>query len=239
LLTRARARTAARNWRQVGLGALGIIAEVTLQCVPAHRLLEHTFVMSAADVRAQHQQLLQENQHMRDMWVPYTDTVVVVTNNPISEGEQPPKVPTVPLEERLAPFRELLRQVQPGVSAEQTAGMSFADYRDALIAVRPLDRAHIAAVNRAEAEFWKRSEVRAPRLRPVRILPPPDNGHWSTHSSRAHPSPPTSGWLAGRATPWAGATPSCNSSAAASSGCRRWASAAAATTSPTARTLSI
>lgn len=28
---------------RVGLGALGIVAEMTLQCVPAHRLVEHTF----------------------------------------------------------------------------------------------------------------------------------------------------------------------------------------------------
>ena len=32
---------------RVGLGALGIISEVTLQLVPAHQLLEHTFIMSS------------------------------------------------------------------------------------------------------------------------------------------------------------------------------------------------
>lgn len=32
---------------RVGLGALGIVSEVTLQLGPAHRLLEHTFVTSA------------------------------------------------------------------------------------------------------------------------------------------------------------------------------------------------
>ncbi len=31
---------------RVRLGALGVVAEVTLQCVPAHQLLEHTFVSS-------------------------------------------------------------------------------------------------------------------------------------------------------------------------------------------------
>lgn len=29
---------------RVGLGACGVVAEVVLQCVPAHQLLEHTFV---------------------------------------------------------------------------------------------------------------------------------------------------------------------------------------------------
>ncbi len=35
------------NLARVGLGALGIVSEVTLQLAPAHQLLEHTFVMSA------------------------------------------------------------------------------------------------------------------------------------------------------------------------------------------------
>ena len=33
------------NMTRVGLGALGIVSEVTLQLVPAHHLLEHTFIM--------------------------------------------------------------------------------------------------------------------------------------------------------------------------------------------------
>ena len=37
---------------RVGLGALGIVSEVTLQLVPAHHLLEHTFIMSS-NVRCQ------------------------------------------------------------------------------------------------------------------------------------------------------------------------------------------
>ena len=37
---------------RVGLGALGVIAEMTLQCVPAHKLVEETSVMSRADVRS-------------------------------------------------------------------------------------------------------------------------------------------------------------------------------------------
>lgn len=32
---------------RVGLGMLGVASEITLQCVPAHTLLEHTFVASA------------------------------------------------------------------------------------------------------------------------------------------------------------------------------------------------
>jgi L-galactono-1,4-lactone dehydrogenase len=32
------------EFARVGLGALGVVAEVTLQCVPAHRLHERTWV---------------------------------------------------------------------------------------------------------------------------------------------------------------------------------------------------
>ncbi len=32
-----------------------------------------------------HRKLLAENRHMRYMWIPYTDSVVVVTNNMIAE----------------------------------------------------------------------------------------------------------------------------------------------------------
>ena len=31
---------------RVGLGLLGVVSQVTLQCYPAHTLLEHTFVAS-------------------------------------------------------------------------------------------------------------------------------------------------------------------------------------------------
>lgn len=142
---------------KVGLGALGVVCEVTLQCVPAHELLEHTFVRTRDWVKEHHRQTLQENKHVRYMWVPYTDTVVIVTNNPISD-QATPSVATFSNEERLAPFRALLEQVQPEVPAEELATMSFAGYRDKLISHAPLNKQHIVRINQAEAEFWKRSE---------------------------------------------------------------------------------
>ena len=68
---------------KVGLGSLGVVTEVTLQCVPAHQLVEHTFVMTANELRRQHAGLLRNNKHVRYMWIPYTHDVVVVTNNPL------------------------------------------------------------------------------------------------------------------------------------------------------------
>lgn len=53
---------------QVGIGALGVVTEVTIKCVQRHQLLETTSVMTRAQVRAHHQSLLQDNKHVR--WLP-------------------------------------------------------------------------------------------------------------------------------------------------------------------------
>ena len=57
---------------KVAVGALGVVTEVTLRTVPAHKLLEHTFVLSRQQVEDRHVELLQSNKHVRYMWVPYS-----------------------------------------------------------------------------------------------------------------------------------------------------------------------
>ena len=49
-------KDAAFDWVKVGLGAMGVVTEVTLQCVDAHKLLEKTFVVTRAEVRQNHKQ---------------------------------------------------------------------------------------------------------------------------------------------------------------------------------------
>ncbi|CAM9287925.1 unnamed protein product [Choristocarpus tenellus] len=71
---------------KVGLGALGVVTEVTIQCVPRHLLVETTSVMTRDQVRNKHHSLLRENQHIRYMWIPYTDAVVVVGSNPVGKN---------------------------------------------------------------------------------------------------------------------------------------------------------
>lgn len=63
---------------RVGLGCLGVVTELTLQAVPAQKLQEKTFVASAKEVARNHASWLRSNKHMRYMWLPYTDSVVVV-----------------------------------------------------------------------------------------------------------------------------------------------------------------
>ena len=54
--------------------------------------------------------MLKANQHMRYMWIPHTDAVVVVTNNPHSPGAPLPPAPTAHSDaERTAPLRALLQ----------------------------------------------------------------------------------------------------------------------------------
>jgi L-galactono-1,4-lactone dehydrogenase len=140
----------------VGLGLFGVVSEVTIQCVPAHQLLERTYVQTRAEVEATHADNLR-NQHMRYMWIPHTDAVVVVASNPLPAGAPPPALPPPAFseEERTRPLRELLLSHVP---AAEAAEMGFSQLRDALLALAPLDKKHVAAVNQAEAEFWKRSQ---------------------------------------------------------------------------------
>mmetsp|Transcript_486 Transcript_486/g.1413 ORF Transcript_486/g.1413 Transcript_486/m.1413 type:complete len:581 (-) Transcript_486:158-1900(-) len=141
-----------------GLGALGVVTEVTLQCVPLHHLLEHTYVTTPQKLRKNHAKALSKNKHLRYMWIPDTDTVVVVTCNPSKASARLPRAPQYTRDERLAPFRDLIKEVKPGMPREELEAMSNTEMRDALISANPRDRALVVRINQAEAEFWKRSE---------------------------------------------------------------------------------
>jgi L-galactono-1,4-lactone dehydrogenase len=148
---------------KVGLGCLGIVAEITMECIPAHNLVEHTFVLTRDEAREQLTNLLKQHKHMRYMWIPYTDAVVVVTNDP--EDTVPDDTPrnqsNYSEDERFQPLRDLLIKATEDstfpVSQEQLKGMGFGELRDALLAVDPLNVEHVKLVNKAEAEFWKKS----------------------------------------------------------------------------------
>lgn len=142
-----------------GLGALGVVAEVELQAVPIEPLAEQTTVSTLKQVKRNHAHALKANRHLRYMWLPYTDTVVVVTVNPLSACPAGTAA-TAPAPDsyRLQPLRALLRKVQPDIPDTELQGMSFADIRDRIIAFDPLSVEHVKRCNAAEAEFWKRSE---------------------------------------------------------------------------------
>ncbi|KAI5318053.1 hypothetical protein L3X38_037761 [Prunus dulcis] len=112
---------------------LGVVAEVTIQCVERQELVEHTSVSNMEEIKKNHKKLLSENKHVKCLYIPYSDTVVVVTCNP--------KCSVVP--------------VKNDVDINE---LSFTELRDKLLALDPLDKDHVVKVNQAEAEFWRKSE---------------------------------------------------------------------------------
>nr|AOW42610.1 L-galactono-1,4-lactone dehydrogenase [Solanum melongena] len=152
-----------------GLGGLGVVAEVTLQCVERMELVEHTFLSNMKDIKKNHKKFLSENKHVKYLHIPYTDAVVVVTCNPISKLRGPPKhKPKYTTEEALQHVRDLYReslkkyrgQVADSGSPDEPDidTLSFTELRDKLLAMDPLEKEHVIKVNKAEAEYWRKSE---------------------------------------------------------------------------------
>ena len=128
-----------------------------MRVAKAHRLVEKTWTATRADVRKNHKRWLADHQHIRYMWIPHTDCVVVVGSNPLAEGaDAPPSAEDSPERARrkTEPMRRLLRQCAPEVDG---ADMGFGQLRDELLKVAPLDLEHVKRVNAAEAEFWRRN----------------------------------------------------------------------------------
>jgi L-galactono-1,4-lactone dehydrogenase len=155
---------------KVGLGCVGVVTEITMECIPAHYLQETTFVLTREEAVARCDALLQTHRHVRFMWIPYTDTVVCVINDPVApsapeEGtsnttNNKESEPVFTKEERFAPFTDLLLDLNPidYPTKDAVATMGFGELRDALLAIDPLNLDHVKLCNGAEAEFWKRSQ---------------------------------------------------------------------------------
>lgn len=62
---------------QVSLGALGIITELTLRCLPSYKLHLRWFKSTLKDCLANYERYCQENRHFEFFWIPHTDTVMV------------------------------------------------------------------------------------------------------------------------------------------------------------------
>jgi L-galactono-1,4-lactone dehydrogenase len=150
---------------KVAVGCLGVVVEVTMQCIPAHNLLEHTFVLTRQEAKEQLDDLLKNHKHMRYMWIPYTDTVVCVTNDPehlVKKSIPRNRSSKASPEEKMRPlvdlFDQLCKEYKTSFSKEDVIGLGFGELRDALVAFAPLDIEHVKRCNKAEAEFWSMSE---------------------------------------------------------------------------------
>ena len=71
---------------RVGLGALGVVTEVTLQCVPAFLLHAREEPMALGNVMGGLDELIESNDHMEFYWFPHTDKALLKRNNRVAEG---------------------------------------------------------------------------------------------------------------------------------------------------------
>jgi L-galactono-1,4-lactone dehydrogenase len=175
---------------RLGLGGLGILSEVTLKVVPAHRLVEQTLVLTRAEAKKQFNTLLKRHKHIRYMWIPYEDAVVVVTNDEendlpllgagteVNDGKGGKKKIITDSDiqgkysrdEQLEPLRNLLKTLlankpDSSIDDDTVNGMGFGDLRDLILAFgNMLDPDHIKRCNKAEHEFWVKAQG-------LRVLP--------------------------------------------------------------------
>ncbi|MEV7398614.1 D-arabinono-1,4-lactone oxidase [Aeromicrobium sp. NPDC092404] len=73
---------------RVTLGALGIVTEVTLQCVPAFLLHAREEPMPLADVLGRVDELVDDNDHFEFYWFPHTDKALTKRNNRVADGTE-------------------------------------------------------------------------------------------------------------------------------------------------------
>jgi FAD-linked oxidoreductase len=74
---------------RVGLGALGVLSEITLRCVPAFTLHGRDAPASLADVLERFETLALENDHFEFFVFPHADVALTRTNNRTSEAPRP------------------------------------------------------------------------------------------------------------------------------------------------------
>ena len=78
---------------RVGLGALGIVTEVTLQCVPAFLLHAREEPMALSTVLDDLDDLVDGNDHFEFYFFPHTDKALTKRNNRVAEGTAPSPLP--------------------------------------------------------------------------------------------------------------------------------------------------
>jgi FAD-linked oxidoreductase len=78
---------------RIGLGALGVITAVTLQCVPAFALRAAESTMPLGDVLDGFDELADGNDHFEFYWFPHTQRTLTKRNNRVPAGEPLRPVP--------------------------------------------------------------------------------------------------------------------------------------------------
>jgi len=72
---------------QVSMGLLGIITQVTLQCVPLYKLRLKMGIASMSDVLSKLQEHLNNNRNFEFFWMPYTEKLMTKASNIVQNAE--------------------------------------------------------------------------------------------------------------------------------------------------------
>ena len=143
---------------KVGLGSLGVVTELTLKCIPRMDLVEHTNIKKRSTISLGHRDRLSKYRHVRYMWIPYSDTVVQITTNPYPQGVQKAEIQNNRAGgKQTAALVDLLLSLKPEKKREEVSSLSFAQLRDELLDIAPLDLDMVQRINKAEAAFWENS----------------------------------------------------------------------------------
>jgi L-gulono-1,4-lactone dehydrogenase len=73
---------------RVGIGALGVVTAVTLQCEPAFTLVADEQPMPLAQVVDEFDDLVERNEHFEFYWFPHTDVALTKRNNRPRDGQE-------------------------------------------------------------------------------------------------------------------------------------------------------
>jgi len=147
------------NFAKVGLGTMGVITEITLQCVERHKLSESMWIMDVDQLIKQRNELLNSYKHCKWLWIPYTNNkVVVIASNPINCDSHFEALYHSMHHHELECQKEL-RQLLSSKSNENIKdNLSFADLRDLLLGCNDakdiLDTNWIKQINSAELSYW-------------------------------------------------------------------------------------
>ncbi|MBW6437688.1 FAD-binding protein [Actinoplanes hulinensis] len=74
---------------RLGLGALGVLVDVTLRCVPAFTLLADERPMALADILAGMDEWIASDHHVEFFWYPYTDRAQLKRNRRVEADDRP------------------------------------------------------------------------------------------------------------------------------------------------------
>ncbi|KAJ3125893.1 hypothetical protein HK098_008144 [Nowakowskiella sp. JEL0407] len=150
------------KYARSGLGRLGIIAEVEMKCVDAHKLKEEIMVVEKDKIREMHPKLMNENLHLKYIWIPHTPSIVVIKSNPVpldtpiytsvSDDEDERKKPLYDLYYKL---QEVDFNALPRISRETIAKISAKDIRDRLYMIDPTNKEHVKLINEVSETYWK------------------------------------------------------------------------------------